>query len=188
MVHNWAVMTTEQLKAQVHAIIAQRYPNYDQKPAGERVLLAMSILANDLRVRERGGNNRGPMVEAIIASTGLKGTGAYAWCAATVELCCEIAGVTIGPSDPTSARVAAWRSYASAAGRLSTVPARGRLCLYVNPDGTGHMGIVAQVLASGKLRTYEGNTSDGAGSQRDGDGLYERIRPAGFFVRFIDLN
>lgn len=182
-------MTTEQLRSKVRKIIDARYPDFGTKKPGERILLAMSVLANDIKVRERGGNNRGPEVEAIIASTGLAGTGAYAWCAATIEFAAEVAGVTLGPSDPVSARVQAWRQWASANNRLLTVPARGRLALFVNADGTGHIGIVAQVLPNGRLRTFEGNTSSGdQGSQRDGGGLYERIRPAGFFTRFITMD
>jgi hypothetical protein len=182
-------MTTQEAKQKVLAILSQRYPDYATKKAGERVLLAMSVLANDIKVREVGGNNRGPWVSAIMTSTGLSGNMQYNWCAASIEFACEVAGVTIGPGDPNSARVAQWRSWASSNNRLSNTPARGRLCLFVREDGTGHIGIVAQVLAGGKLRTYEGNTSAGkAGSQSDGGGLYERVRDPGFFSRFVDLD
>lgn len=181
-------MTTQELQRQVRDILDRRYPNYMVKKAGERVLLAMSVLANDLRVREHGGNNHGDMVEAIIGSTGLNPEGGYNWCAAAIEFCCEVAEVAIGPTDPTSAGVARWRAWASSVNRLGQVPARGRLATLVHDDGTGHMGIVAQVLPDGRLRTYEGNTSSGKGNQRDGNGLYERIRPAGFFTRFITLD
>lgn len=182
-------MTTQELRARVQGILRSRYPDYMNKKPGERVLLAMSVLANDLRVREIGGNNKGPMVEAIIGSTGLAAKGGYAWCAASVEFAAECANVSLGPPDPKSASVAAWRTWASGQGRLLHVPARGRLATLLNADGTGHMGIVADVRADGRLRTYEGNTSSGdAGSQRDGGGLYERIRPNGYFSRFITLD
>ena len=183
-------MTAKELRAKVLGILRSRYPDYGSKPAGERILLAMSVLANDLRIRETGGANRGLYVEPIIAATGLNPQGGYSWCAATVEFCCEVANVPHGPTDPTSARVAAWINYGSQNGRLRQIPGRGMLCCRLNPDGvTGHMGIVAQVYPDGRLRTYEGNTSGGnLGSQDNGDGMYERIRPRGFFTRFIYMN
>lgn len=154
---------------------------------GDKVLFAMSVLANDIKVRESGGNNHGPWVEAILGSTGLDA--GYPWCAASCEFSAQVAGVTMGPERGKAAAVANWREWASAHNRLGTIPARGRLCTLIHPDGSGHMGIVAEVRANGSMRTYEGNTSSGqGGSQADGDGLFERLRPAGFFSRFIDLN
>lgn len=183
------MLTTAQAKAQLRDILDRRYPDLMTKKPGERVLLAMSVLANDLKVREKGGNNKGEWVQAMGGAAGFGTGGGFAWCAISIEFCCEVVGVELGPKDPDSGRVAQWRNWASKAGRLSSTPARGRLCLWVNPDGTGHIGIVAEVKPNGTLRTYEGNTSSGvSGSQRDGDGLYERTRGAGVFQRFIDLN
>ena len=184
-----AAMNTQQLIERVRGILTDRYPDYKRKAPGDRVLLAFSVLATDLRVRESGGNNRGELVEAIIGSTGLPTTGGYSWCAATVEFCRTVAEVAPGPKDPVNARVSAWVEWASSNNRLLKVPARGRLATFLRTDGTGHIGIVAAVRPDGSLRTYEGNTSSGdQGSQSNGDGLYQRIRPAGFFTRFITLD
>ena len=174
-------------KQQVLSILHGRYPGYAQMKRGDRVLFAMSVLANDIKVREVGGNNHGPWVDAILGATGL-GTG-FAWCAAAIEFCCQVAGTTLGPTKGAAA-VANWRAWASQNRRIGIIPARGRLATRLNQDGlTGHMGIVAEVRADGSLRTYEGNTMPGTeGDQRDGGGLYERIRPAGYFTKFIDLN
>ena len=181
-------MTTNELNAKVRSILDKRYADYMQKLRGERVLLAASVLANDLKVRETSYNG-GPMVEAIIGSTGLNPKGDYSWCAAAIEFCCEVAGTGLGPADPRSASVAQWRNWASNNNRLSSTPARGRLALFVRANGTGHIEVVAEVRKDGSLRTYGGNTSSGTrGSQSNGDGMYERIRPASFFQRYVDLN
>lgn len=179
-------MTTAELTNKVRGILERRYPGYWQMSGGKRVLLAMSVLALDIRVREKGGNNRGPEVKAILGSADL-GEG-NAWCAASIELARQVAKVPHGPAS-IKGRVRQWKTWAAQAGRLSTTPAAGRLCLYLNEDGTGHIGIIAEVRPDGSLRTYEGNTSSGsAGSQRDGGGLYMRMRPKGYFTRFISLD
>lgn len=181
-------MTTNELKASTLSILNARYPTYMQKKRGERIVLAASVLTNDLKVRETSYNG-GPAVEAIIGSTGLNPKGDYSWCAAAVEFCCEVAGTGLGPPDPKSASVAQWRNWGSNNNRLSSTPKRGSLALFVRPDGTGHIEVVAQVYSSGKLRTYGANTSPGtSGSQSNGDGYYERIRAANFFQRYIDMD
>lgn len=188
-------MTTVEAIEQVRAVLLKRYGgSYWTMKAGDRVMLAMSVLANDVRVREVGGNNLGPWVQAILGATGLHG--AYSWCAATVEFCMQVAKIPLGPSAVGgAARVAVWRNWAANNGRLTTVPARGRLCLLVHPDGTGHMGDIAEVRADGSIRSYEGNTTPGpGGDQRDGGnagdvgGVFMRVRAASFWQRFITLD
>lgn len=181
-------MTPQQLKKEVRALLDAKYPDYMTKPRGERILLAMSVMCLNLRIHEQGANNRGEYVDAIVASTGLDPNGGYAWCAATINFACDVAETGLGPNDPKSASVQSWREWASEVHRATQIPGRGRLCSFLHSDGTGHMGIVAEVYSDGRTRTYEGNTSSGTGSDRDGDGLYERIRPAGFWTRFIEMN
>lgn len=180
-------MTTSEFQAQVRALLDKRYPDYASKPNGERVLLAMASLANDFHVHESGGNNHGSQVEAILGAVHL-GAG-FPWCAASIEFCCDIAGVSPGPSDRDSAAVVNWRHWAVDHERGHREPLRGRLATRLNSDGsTGHMGIVAEVM-DGSIRTYEGNTSpNSSGSQRDGDVLCQKVRPDGYFTLFIDLN
>ncbi|MBC7266844.1 MAG: CHAP domain-containing protein, partial [Coriobacteriia bacterium] len=48
-----------------------------------------------------------------------------------------------------------------------------------------HVGIVTDVLPHGRIKTIEGNTRSGdAGSQRDGDGVYRRVRSRSVIVGF----
>jgi CHAP domain len=176
--------STKQRIAEVREILNRRYPNYASLSTGERVLLAMSVLANDIKVRENGANS-GPWVEAILDCSGL-GAG-YPWCAAAINFACEIAGSDIGPTQGVAA-VRIWHTWAKGANRIMKVPSRGYLALWLNDNGTGHIGIVAGVTP-GRVTSYEGNTSSGeAGSQRDGDGLYRRNRAAEKWEAFIDLS
>ncbi len=138
---------------------------------------------------EVGGNNHGPLPEACLASVGL-GAGAP-WCAAAQYRACLLAGI-----DPTKLRarreaaaVYGWVEWARREQRLLTSPRRGCLFFWLHSAGAwsmGHMGSVADVYPGGALRTFEGNTSSGEhGSQRDGDGFWER-RP-GFSPRTLSF-
>lgn len=141
---------------------------------GERVLLLMAWLADSQKVREVGVN-RGFWVERFLAATGL--SGGFPWCAAALAFCCDALGVDRPKRG--AAAVRNWVRWAVETDRDRSVieARRGDLVYWLNPNGTGHIGIVVGVRGS-VLDTIEGNTSSGeAGSQRDGDGLYRRQRP-----------
>lgn len=167
------------------ATLSKRYGNYYSKPVGERVLLAMAYLADDIKVRESGGNNRGEWVEAALDTVGIDGPAS--WCAAAISLACEIGIYTGGPKDGRG-RVYNWWKWGNASGRDSDVPARRSLCVRLNADTTGHIGIVVR-SGLGMVYSIEGNTSSGnSGSQRDGDGLHRRVRLKSFWNKgFIVL-
>lgn len=174
-------------KLQTKTLVALRnhVPTFDSLPRGEKVLQAMAYLADVVHVREELGRNHGRYVDDFLREAGGLGPGAP-WCAACLNWCCEM----VGAPNPTQydASVMAWKNWASAGGRLSSTPARGRLCLYTNRNGTGHIGIVVS-SGGGLVRSIEGNTSSGsAGSQRDGDGLYRRARRASTWKHFINLD
>ncbi len=184
------------LKDQVQLILLQRYPNYNESANGEKVLLAMSVLANDIKVREVGGNNQGANVKEILAST--RTAEGAAWCAASIEFCFQIADVKIGPKPGVAAAVLQWRSWGDQSSRTRKKPARGRLAVRVmqvtNSNGkksqNRHIGIVAGVVPnSGNIVSYEGNTNPGdSGSQNDGGGLYRRSRKSSYWTIFIEID
>ena len=144
-------------------------------------------------VTERGRNS-GPEVRRYLRSVGL-GPG-YAWCAALTSWGLEVAGVD-GPHrrDGTVIRTAGARVFNEA---VSTVSASRvvRMGVRVPPGsvatwrrGSGWQGHSGYVLRDDNARqrglpwyarcglTVEGNTSSGRrGSQRDGDGVYRRVR------------
>lgn len=151
---------------------------------GERVLLLMANLADRQKVREIG-TNRGFWVERFLAAAGL-GPG-YPWCAAALTWCCDQLEIDRPPKG--SAAVRNWVTWSIATGRhlpISQVQ-RGDIVYWLNPNGTGHIGIVSRVEGR-MVSTIEGNTSSGSrGSQRDGDGLYRKDRSRNVFHGVIRL-
>lgn len=149
---------------------------------GERVLQVMAYLCDVIKIREKGGNNRGDWVEAILRNVGLGG--GYAWCAAVVAYSCDVAQVS-RPKGSLAAGVHNWKRWAT---KISQAPKRGNVCLRDHGKGLGHMGIVVRVIGP-LVYSIEGNTGPGEeGSQRDGDGLYRRVRLKGYWnIGFIDL-
>jgi hypothetical protein len=179
-------MKTQEAMEQLRARLLLKYPAYWEFKAPERALLAMAELVNAVRVREKTGKNDGEWVGAILGAVEL-GQG-YPWCAAAVEFCCDVAKLSEGPSDRASAAVVNWRNWAKSEGRIRTDPKRGYLCYWVNDNGTGHIGFVAGTVHPNKVRSLEGNTSPGdSGSQRDGQGAYERRRNKSVWDGFITL-
>lgn len=140
---------------------------FDALPVSERMLLIGAYYADRVKVLEIGTNG-GYYVELFLRFCGL-GRG-NPWCAAFVAYCLHLAGWTHIPAQP--AAVISWYRL-----RNVTKPQRGDLFCWLNPGGTtGHMGMVTRVLGP-MMWTIEGNTQSGnAGDQRDGDGLYRRVR------------
>lgn len=160
-------------------------------------LVRAELAAAQLHIREVGGNNQGPWVKKFLAEVGLPA--GYAWCDAFQSYEEHAAAGRKLPIE--SASVAQTFAEAQKLGWVVSRPLRGDLVLY-DFDGDGqandHIGIVVKVIhlpsTKGKLfgsfviQTVEGNTSSGAGSQSDGDGVYVRtrtVRPSS--VRFVRI-
>lgn len=147
--------------------------------------LHLQIARSYVGVTERGGNNRGPEVKAFLASVGLDQ--GYAWCAAFTSFCLTEADVEY----PTK-RTAGARNFISKRSVKAVDVLRGKATvepgwLVIWGKGNSWAGHIGFVTKWGKKSgtTIEGNTSSGrAGSQRDGDGVYERtrsIQPGNYF-------
>lgn len=104
----------------------------------------------------------------------------YAWCAAYVSAVLAESGVQSTPKKGKAA-VRNWDAWARAERR--TIPIErvgaGDMFWWLNPDGTGHMGIVEEQperMADGTwlIHTIEGNTN--LGGSREGDGVYRKTR------------
>lgn len=147
-------------------------------PGKERALLVAAYFADKVRVREVGGNNRGPWIGRMLAKTGL--SQGYAWCAAFVGYCCWLAEFDAGPKSGRAA-VRNWAKWAKTDNRLGFKPERGDLMYWLNKNQTGHIGFVVDVEGEW-VTTIEGNTN-GQGS-REGDGVYRQKRKISD-VRFI---
>jgi hypothetical protein len=175
--------TYETVVADARAWLTKTYPTYDDLPDKERRLLAMAYLCDQLKVREVGGNNRGPLVEIIQESAGI--SPGDSWCAATLTLASKIAGA-IYPRRSNGynpASVKSWRQWAKDHGKLVTTPTRGCIALHSSGDGVhGHIGAFVKLSGDGDAITIEGNTSSGdAGSQADGGGMFRRERDLSFW-------
>jgi hypothetical protein len=161
------------------ALVAQ-YPGYNGLPDSERVLLAMAYLCDTLKVREVGGNNRGEWVGALQAAAGI-GAG-DPWCAAAVTFAAMVAGAPRPERpDDNPAAVIGWRRWLSKRDAITTAPKRGSICMHQTTASQGHIGVVVRVVGP-LVYSIEGNTSSGSeGSQRDGGGLYRRVRSRSFW-------
>lgn len=143
--------------------------------------VALVALGEAVRGVKEVGENAGDDVGVYQAVTGMDGP----WCASFVTWCYWKVGVQL--RDATGfAKVAYLKDWAQKAGFW-----RPRTAGYSAPTGSvvvftfSHTGIV---LFGGDAddKTIEGNTSSGAkGSQRDGDGVYQRTRGHGLVSGYV---
>jgi hypothetical protein len=141
-------------------------------------------------IKEIGGANRGQMVELFQRAVDGKAQG-EPWCAGFVHFCLETVDAqmkyVMGERYDLRNRIAQsehvltiWKDTPMIARRAA--PQAGYLTLWWHfgadgkPTGSGHVGIVTEVQAPDRILSVEGNTSDGTGINRDGDGVYERMR------------
>lgn len=148
-------------------------------PVNEAVLLLVTWVVDELKVREKG-DNRGFWVEIFQEASGV-GPGA-SWCASLFGWAFKVLDI---PRPPTPALVRSWISWAKSTGRIRKGGKRGYLCAKMYDEFRGHIGDLVKwgiVFAD----SVEGNTSPGEkGSQRNGDGAYRRTRLKGFWKFFI---
>lgn len=126
-------------------------------------------------VKESGGDNKGKEVEAFQKAVDGKAQG-ESWCMCFVQHCIKEIELTTGlKSDIFKSEhcMTVWNN-TPVSSRLKD-PEPGCIVIW-NFVGTasGHTGIVTKV--GDRLETIEGNTSDGAGIVREGDGVYVRSR------------
>lgn len=147
-----------------------------------------------LHVRERSNRNDAPEIDRFLAYIGLpKG---LSWCAAfSIYNYKEAASeLQVKQPWPKYGRVAMlwgyckrnplkYRAITADDVRFGSVQLRpGDLPVWANGtirngDFNGHTGLVVSQLSPLKIKTIEGNTSSGdKGSQRDGNGVFERTR------------
>lgn len=134
-------------------------------------------------VREVGVNH-GPEVEAFQRAVDGKAQG-EPWCAAFVQFCLKAVDARL-PELPTwsfasESVLTIWNRTTMLARRQTLDVLPGDLMLWQHfiagkPSAQGHIGVVARLISPGKFETIEGNTSDGSGVTREGDGVYRRVR------------
>lgn len=158
--------------------------------------IAVGVAACDAdhRVREVGGNNRGPRVRQYLENTDPPIAVAAPWCAAAVQYWTDVAARVLGTANPLDAvrQEALVQSYYDELGHLEVTAAEvqtGDLVLFrfSGSESWNHIGLVAQPPRPGSKAFWslEGNTSDE--SQRDGDAVALKPREidAGYPVCFL---
>ena len=156
--------------------------------SGTQRAVAVAREALSLHIRETGGKNRGPLVDAIqlfaASSTG------YAWCAAFCDTCLRLGFEAAGGKPPLRVGVSC-SSLVRRAGRKGLVfepqgfslgqypSARPRpgdlLVLRGGKTGFHHVGLVVGApQPDGRIPTIEGNTNDSGSAE--GDGIYKCVR------------
>lgn len=156
------------------------------KPLVQKTL---DIALSQEGVREQGGDNRGPQVEAYLKSVGL-GPG-YPWCAAFIYWCVQQAAQQLNVSNPflRSASTGAMKAWAIDHDILHNQPQEGDAFLrgnIVNGVFTPiHTGLITAVNGA-DFDTVEGNTNiDGSAN---GIGVFRRTRTTSNNYRFVRWN
>ena len=137
--------------------------------------------------KESGGDNKGQLVEMFQKAVDGKAQG-EAWCLAFAQFCISqvdflydemtLSSNRHSPLLKTEHCLTLWNASTSL---RDTNPQVGHLILWQHyKDGkattSGHVGIIKEVRTD-KLITIEGNTGEGTGVVREGDGVYLRERP-----------
>lgn len=158
------------------------------------VALGVAACDADHRVREVGGNNRGPRIRQYLENTDPPIAVAAPWCAAFVQYASDVAGRALGIPNPLDEirQEALVQSYYESLRHNEVSPAEveaGDLVLFRfnESERWNHIGFVAQPPKPGSKTFFscEGNTSDE--NQRDGDAVTIKPRQldAGYPVLFL---
>jgi hypothetical protein len=160
-------------------------PGFDSFNPSEQFIQGCAYVCDKLKPREDKGNNHGILVDDFLNEAGGISPGAP-WCAAVMNWVTEM--LALPNPDKHDAAVFGWKEWAERNGRLHKTPKRGALCLFLNRNGTGHIGAV-KGFDEINVSSIEGNTSPGIeGSQRDGQGMYRRTRKKSIWTWYIYLD
>jgi uncharacterized protein (TIGR02594 family) len=128
-------------------------------------------------IHEIGGNNNGPDIEKFQKAVDGKASG-EPWCMAFVQFCImQIEKQLDINSNIFNSEhcLTTWTKSPESMRLINPIPG----CIIIWQHGNtsnGHTGFITGINAAGKLLTVEGNTSDENGINRDGDGVYARVR------------
>jgi len=141
----------------------------------------IEIAKSYIGTKESGGDNKGPQVEEFQKAIGKAES--ESWCVSFVQHCVKKVDAELGGEanklSQTELVLKLWND-----GKELRIekPEPGCLMLWEHykdskKTGLGHAGIVTSVSHDGTtVITVEGNTSDGSGIDRNGDGVYSRQR------------
>lgn len=141
---------------------------------------ALEVARTQLGIREATGHNDGAAVESYLRSVGL-GKG-YSWCAAFLYWSYSQAAKALGVANPLTQTAGVLDHWQRTHGQKVNNPQPGDIFIMDFGGGHGHTGLVKEVKGS-MIYTVEGNTNEA--NSREGDGVYERIRPISSIKGFI---
>lgn len=135
---------------------------------------------------EVGGNNRGPVIEMFQKSVGPVAW-FQPWCASFVWHCIKAVEMgAVGPICPlklTAHVMTIWNTAPAKTKKKYGAPGYLMVWRKFGPDGKalpeGHIGIVEQRVGGTVYQCIEGNTGPTEGIQREGDGVYRKVRNSG---------
>ena len=135
----------------------------------------LALIARSYLFVKESGVNMGRWVDFF--NRAVNSTTGHAWCAAFVSSC-VLENKERARQNYTLVLSEHVRTlYNSNKLKSSKLPSVGTImCLGAIGSTSGHCGLVVQVNADGSWDAIEGNTSDGTGVNRDGDGVYLRRR------------
>lgn len=138
----------------------------------------LAVANSQVGVTEIGGNNKGAQIDEYEKATWIDHSKAWPWCASFVCWCIQQASedYPIPFKRPTTPRAFEFAEWGKAQG-LEVIDEpksvrRGDIVIFKY----SHIGIAeSDSNREGKFNSIEGNT--GSRSQRDGDGVYRKLRP-----------
>jgi hypothetical protein len=149
----------------------------EQKIEARNEFITLASTFIDLKENTEEGKKH---VQKFLASVGL--TGNLPWCAAFICYCLKEIEKKYGPSGvfQSAGVVNIWTK--TPHDLKVKVPETGSIVIYQSQANgklttTGHAGIVLKHPKPNFFISLEGNTSDGSNINRDGDGVYKKMRP-----------
>lgn len=138
----------------------------------------LEICAADIGKKEVG-INRGDWVDEINRWIGAQLGSAYcvSWIQHRLYLCAKELGLEINlPKSPSCLQFAKLQRKENIIYSRSNVQP-GDIIIWIKKGSwKGHAGVCSKVLGDGKIETIEANTSPPTGDQREGDGVYLKVR------------
>jgi hypothetical protein len=128
-------------------------------------------------IKELTNHNDGLEVEMFQKAVDGKAQG-ESWCMGFVQFCLQQAENKLGLRSNmyhSEHCLTVWNKTPKEMQRIHACP--GCVVIWQHGDTTqGHTGIVTELIDEDNFSTIEGNTGDGLGIVRDGDGVYRRTR------------
>lgn len=140
----------------------------------------IEIAKSYIGTKESGGDNKGPQVEEFQKALGGPAV-QQSWCTDFIHYCAKKVDAEQGSTYalyPSQLVLEMWEKTDPSLRLVNPEPGCAILWEHYkdgHKTGLGHAGIVTRV-GVGSVDTVEGNTSDGSGINRDGDGVYSRQR------------